>query len=195
MVGRAAPHASREIELPAEHGCSVAETAASGEGPCTGGGVAMNAVPDRVPVRIEAGMIMPAGQRWEAFVPQRIVVAPEPGLPVEFELEKQRTENGRTLCLYRNPVDGAFMATAATSDEWIGILTIPGTEVYEFHMTSAGVTKRVQQTCGDGAPVYTSACVKVGDVAPVTAAAPDSAAAVVVDVGFFATAATRRLPP
>jgi len=150
----------------------------------------MNAVPDRAPVRIEAGMIMPAGQRWEAFVPQRIVVVPEPELPVEFELEKQRTENGRTVCLYRNPVDGAFMATAATSDEWIGILTIPGTEVYEFHMTSAGVTKRVQQTYGDGAPVQTSACVKAGDVAPATAAAPANAATVVVDVGFFATAAT-----
>ena len=185
--------ATRAIELSAGHECSVAGASASDEVLGIGQAAAYEASSTgskQQPVRIEAGMIMPAGQRWEAFAPERIVVVPEPGLPVEFELEKQRTENGRTLCLYRNPVDGAFMATAATATEWIGILTIPGAEVYEFQMTSAGVTKRVQQTYGDGAPVYTSACLEAGNEAPVTAAAPDGAATVVVDVGFFATAAT-----
>ena len=62
---------------------------------------------------------------WREFKPAKIVIAPYPDTPMEFEMISVREENGRTIWNGRNALTGAFLVTVATEKEIHAVLDIP----------------------------------------------------------------------
>lgn len=130
---------------------------------------------------------------WRRFQPDKLTVAPYPDLPMEFRAAAIREENGRTVWTGRNALEGAFLVSAATADEWHAVLTIPGASTFEIHISGqeATVTEQLpeQEHCG------TEQFVHAADAGTATLLAPGAAVAEdpshhLVDVLFFYDAAT-----
>ncbi|MEO7415154.1 MAG: M12 family metallo-peptidase [Opitutaceae bacterium] len=92
------------------------------------------AVRDLIP-SIEAAV-----SNWKEFKPQKITVAPYPDLPIEFEMTSIHEEHGRTVWTGRNPlVEGAFLVTAATAEDWQAVLSVPGAGTFDLRIAGSFV--------------------------------------------------------
>jgi hypothetical protein len=88
---------------------------------------------------------------WREFQPKRITIAPYADLALEFEMTSVRQEDGRTIWRGRNALNGAFLVTVATQNEWHAVLEIPAASGFEFHISgqSASVSeKNAAVLCG-----------------------------------------------
>ncbi|MFT3867346.1 MAG: M12 family metallo-peptidase [Nibricoccus sp.] len=85
---------------------------------------------------------------WREYKPERIVIAPYPDTPMEFERTSIRMENGRTVWNGRNALTGAFLVLVATEKDWHAVLEIPASDNFELQLSDGKMT--VVQTSGAG---------------------------------------------
>lgn len=129
---------------------------------------------------------------WKEFKPEKITIAPYPDLPVEFQMTSVREEHGRTVWIGRNPaLEGAFLVTAATEDDWHATLVVPPVGGFEAHIAGGMVTMLekdlVNNLCGTQPAMgrqVAAPLVKSAEEIPAVAAAAESSATA-VDVLFF----------
>jgi len=141
---------------------------------------------------------------WREFKPAKLVIAPYPDTPYEFEVSTVRESDGRTVWTGRNSIQGAFLVTTATENDWHAVLSIPGASSFEFHISAQGITVKEQADdarCGAGGDLHFVSRSAQAQAAPTTTSAAtmtDSAAAAQaatstiynIDVLFFYDAAT-----
>jgi hypothetical protein len=130
---------------------------------------------------------------WRTFKPNAITVAPYPDLALPFEVRSITEQHGRTVWVGRNTLQGASLVSAATADEWVGILTVPAGATYEFKVTSLGATVREMpweaEACG--MPQGAAAALAPGaDTSSSSGVITAVGEALNIDVVFFYDAAT-----
>lgn len=77
---------------------------------------------------------------WRAFQPHKLTIAPYVDLAMEFEMTSVRQEGGHTIWTGRNVLNGAFLVTVATQNEWHAVLEIPAASNFEFHISGQSAT-------------------------------------------------------
>ena len=142
---------------------------------------------------------------WREFKPNKITISPYPDTPFEFEMTSVRDGNGRTVWTGRNSIQGAFLVTAATENDWHAVLSVPGASSFEFHISgqTVKVTEQADNLgCGTtGGKMQASipdgphaAVATMSAATPITASAAVAQASTAtiyyVDVLFFYDAAT-----
>ena len=159
-----------------------------------------------VPVAAAIRAVIPSLEHgikdWRNFRPDKITVAPFKDLPIEFTVATVKEEHGRTVWTGRNALQGAFLVSAATENEWFGVLAIP--EGATFEITLSGDTATVTEKTDEGGcglplsvapPAPTRAArVMLGDTATTAADAPPAGSVTageinVVDILFLYDAA------
>jgi len=97
---------------------------------------------------------------WRTYQPHKLTVAPYADLAMEFEMTSVRQEGGRTIWTGRNVLNGAFLVSVATQNEWHAVLEIPAASNFEFHISgqSATVTETdIAVLCGNDRLVASAA--------------------------------------
>lgn len=86
---------------------------------------------------------------WRTFNPQNLTIVPCEDSRIPFNLDEIKTvipnpvaasPDARTVQVYRNAFQGGSVITAATENEMVAIVTIPGTDVFEIHVLDGDVT-------------------------------------------------------
>lgn len=129
---------------------------------------------------------------WRTYQPKKLTIAPYADLAMEFEMTSVRQESGRTIWTGRNVLNGAFLVTVATQNEWHAVLEIPAASNFEFHISgqSATVTETDSKVlCGNERLV--AAASVAGETIDTNSTSADISAALsagdvhTVDVLFF----------
>lgn len=135
-------------------------------------------------------------KNWKEYAPEKITIAPYPDLPMEFERVSVHEEHGRTVWTGRNLLDGAFLVTAATENDWEATLVVPPAGAFEMHVAGDTVTmverNREDERCGTQPAMARAAALEASPVAPASSSNATAAADVVntSDVLFFYDADT-----
>ncbi|MBK9990900.1 MAG: hypothetical protein IPP19_09255 [Verrucomicrobia bacterium] len=77
---------------------------------------------------------------WRTYQPKKLTIAPYADLAMEFEMTSVRQEGGRTIWTGRNVLNGAFLVTVATQNEWHAVLEVPAASNFEFHISGQSAT-------------------------------------------------------
>ncbi len=158
-------------------------------------------VDSRPPAPTEIRQVLPGLAHsvtdWREYKPDKIAIAPYPDLAMEFEAASIREEEGRTLWRGRNALQGAFLVSAATENEWHAVLEIPGAGSFEFHISGQTVTimdKSEAERCGTDFALRENAAATDVFTGSATASVQPTALALAdtftVDVLFFYDAPT-----
>jgi hypothetical protein len=134
---------------------------------------------------------------WREFKPQKITIAPYPDTAFEFEVVSTSDADGRTVWTGRNSIQGAFLVTAATENDWHAVLSVPGGSSFEFHISGQTLTVAEQvdeMHCGmlgHAQPTPQAAPTTTASATTTTASTVAQAATIyTVDLLFFYDAAT-----
>ncbi|MDF9834444.1 hypothetical protein M2103_002700, partial [Ereboglobus sp. PH5-5] len=76
---------------------------------------------------------------WKDFSPKEVLIAPYEDIQIPFQLDTAKTVKAaegedRLVQVYRNGMQGGYAVTAATSDEILTIVTVPGSDIFEIHV-------------------------------------------------------------
>jgi hypothetical protein len=80
---------------------------------------------------------------WRTFNPQILTIAPYEDIQIPFHLDEVKTvtpnassnsPDARTVQVYRNDMQGGYTVTAATENEMIAIVTVPGADIFQVHV-------------------------------------------------------------